>query len=592
MTSPTPSPSIPTSPSVEYTDSETASEAGDSADTPRQQPTKREWATVATNHSQSPTADMVRTRHSAQQEEIDEQIGFMEGAVVSGGVEGQPARQGAFSSADDLSARNVVTSGERGNEDARVNHQEFLMRLEAEYNQIMAAYQTYRESPLHQETLQGTRPADDPEVRLFKAQLLERIAAIPHLQVRARVQYILFDHCHPQLAHLSVVDEHGQPPKLQARPWHPYPYNESSRARETEDMENDAQLYIEDAADGFAPVADEETRYTHPSQDIDGIAEEHGFDHSVEGLLRGNLELARNDDDYPNDELEDTVRLTNTAINVLESLRTNLPTAAGPSEAAQPVNNSKVMPTFQELAIGHIKAANPSSDDAEEHCTFCTYDSDFGVWNENVLLPEDASKGYCVECKHKTMGFMTEYTDMYNMGGDYYDTIQDFEQEHQIEQTNDLEELADDPDLVETAAEYQICEPTTHNTTSNLDGQDISRFRGIMFCRGNSMRQVDVTKARICKECQVEKMAIMNHRHREFSPAIRDEHTTDKNKRCMLCTGMAEETCDGCPLNLCFLCVIKVKKDGKGWTNNAIYSFGREHIRNDAFLLRSDGGGF
>jgi hypothetical protein len=31
---------------------------------------------------------------------------------------------------------------------------------------------------------------------------------------------------------------------------------------------------------------------------------------------------------------------------------------------------------------------------------------------------------------------------------------------------------------------------------------------------------------------------------------------------------------------------------GKGWLDNLFYIYNRSHLRNDAFILRGDGGGF
>lgn len=128
-----------------------------------------------------------------------------------------------------------------------------------------------------------------------------------------------------------------------------------------------------------------------------------------------------------------------------------------------------------------------------------------------------------------------------------------------FQQSHPLEVLAKGPTFVQAAAKYQIAKPTPHNTISNLDGMDIRAYKEIRFCGGNPWTQVDVTRARICGECKDEKLKILSHRHREFKNIIRYFETTEKDKRCMLCPGMAQEMCVECPLRLCACCVAKVK---------------------------------
>jgi hypothetical protein len=151
-----------------------------------------------------------------------------------------------------------------------------------------------------------------------------------------------------------------------------------------------------------------------------------------------------------------------------------------------------------------------------------------------------------------------------------------------------------------------------HRTISLHDGRDISRFMPVDFCRGSPWRQLDVFKTRICKDCRVQKYKILTHRHLSFRP-LGDEMRRDGIKRdsrnCMVCTGLATYGCDGCPLRLCGDCQTLLGLMCKGYLNNIFYLYGRKHIRNDvslffhseekscltnfqAFLLRSDGGGF
>ncbi|QSZ29683.1 hypothetical protein DSL72_004199 [Monilinia vaccinii-corymbosi] len=64
------------------------------------------------------------------------------------------------------------------------------------------------------------------------------------------------------------------------------------------------------------------------------------------------------------------------------------------------------------------------------------------------------------------------------------------------------------------------------------------------------------------------------------------------SKFCMVCPARAVFLCDACPLTLCESCRYRLANVCKGWFNNLIYTNGVNHNRNDAFLLRSDNGGF
>ncbi|KUJ08880.1 uncharacterized protein LY89DRAFT_741710 [Mollisia scopiformis] len=135
-------------------------------------------------------------------------------------------------------------------------------------------------------------------------------------------------------------------------------------------------------------------------------------------------------------------------------------------------------------------------------------------------------------------------------------------------------------------------------TLSAIDGMDISEHTTPGFCRANPYRQVDVLKAKICGNCRYEKFKICEHRHLSWKLMIEKNparDTGDKYRRhrsCMVCPGQAMYTCAGCPLRLCPDCQTLMETQCKGWLNNLFYFYGRTHLRNDAFLLRSDGFGY
>ena len=148
---------------------------------------------------------------------------------------------------------------------------------------------------------------------------------------------------------------------------------------------------------------------------------------------------------------------------------------------------------------------------------------------------------------------------------------------------------------------------------SNFDGKDITRFQNVNFCRGSPYRQLDVYKTKICAGCKDEKFAVVKHqRHRAFyllalgdasavapvkfgfddEPSVAGGWNVKRAKACMICPAQAMYGCRGCPLRLCGDCHTNLTRMCKGILNNVFYYFERMHLRNDAFLLRSDGGGF
>ncbi|KAL5314994.1 hypothetical protein ACEPPN_017644 [Leptodophora sp. 'Broadleaf-Isolate-01'] len=139
---------------------------------------------------------------------------------------------------------------------------------------------------------------------------------------------------------------------------------------------------------------------------------------------------------------------------------------------------------------------------------------------------------------------------------------------------------------------------------------------GPTFCRGCPWRLIDFTKAKICTTCRDCKFLICTHSyHTDFNvlattPGILDgEHkghglgrvtrdgifiTDGRYSNCMICTGQATHGCNDCPLRLCGECVVRLTKMCKGKISELLnfYNQGRDHIRNDAFLLRNDNKGF
>jgi hypothetical protein len=335
---------------------------------------------------------------------------------------------------------------------------------------------------------------------------------------------------------------------------------------------------------------------------------------------------------------EEDIRRSAAASSIMNSLmderaKTEKTKAKGKASTnPQTQRNYQSQPEFQTLALGKVKMARPkdvvhlshrpsSSDSSAKGggdikvssttsgCTFCLYACDWGVSDESIRLPKEASAGWCPECGDPNTGsFFEAWTTIMESRGDQAST-----------------------DAVEKARSQPVhsTEKVPHQgqkVYSAIDGTDITKFMGPIFCKSCPWGQIDATKARICEAHRNEKFAIIkHHHHQEFRnishsmpedifpaqqargmnmndvedmvrvDAIKHDELNSKykdNKRCMMCTGTATSVCVGCPLRLCSTCKVLLRNICKGYLDNLFYHFERHHLRNDAFLLRSDGGGF
>ena len=192
-----------------------------------------------------------------------------------------------------------------------------------------------------------------------------------------------------------------------------------------------------------------------------------------------------------------------------------------------------------------------------------------------------------------------------------------------------LRELDDYPEemLPRNVPGYAEALAKAPKVVSKIDGMDITRFMGYRFCKSCAWTQINPDKTRACEDCVKEKFTIVKHgRHTKFVPlgntnvesyyekfgllglgddvdpyaaGVKEEdlawvrlHAGTGN--CSVCTNSAAAICADCPLKVCDTCEMLLRTYFKGWLDKLIYHYGseREHIRNDAFLLRSDNGGY
>ena len=302
------------------------------------------------------------------------------------------------------------------------------------------------------------------------------------------------------------------------------------------------------------------------------------------------------------------------ASSMLRDLKSSL--SKLPPQNAQPdveiIPRQPRTPAFGDLALGKLQKAKEfirpdpplfssngvvtrkMGDENKQCCSFCSYECDFGVSDERTWLSVDASQGFCKNCLQDGMGFYEEWS--------ISSQLLDVDEERLVE----LDSMCNGSVLKESWEDVakgkdqgKEKETQRRKSTSLVDGLDTTSFQGVQFCAGCPWRQVDVTKARICENCRLEKALIIRHRHRKFLPIVDMAWTEStklareanfnsgekkrelKDRNCMICPGQAMYRCEACPLRLCGDCHTFLGCFCKGWLDNLLYHYHKDHIRND-----------
>ncbi|EPE30709.1 hypothetical protein GLAREA_03676 [Glarea lozoyensis ATCC 20868] len=361
--------------------------------------------------------------------------------------------------------------------------------------------------------------------------------------------------------------------------------------------------------DEVPELEEEVSVYVPTVREIDVARRMDERERDLEVVLRGSVVSRKrglNDDDDP----QESLRLLKVAKKVFAKSVTDQPVQPPVATHRRELSGShRLTPTFQDLALGHIRVLAADQEFEIEkfgvfvaqtpNCSFCLYACNYGISNAKMCLPADASGVFCETCYASCDNFR-EATFRKPPLTDTPYIYKDFWKEHCAATGIPLKETVIEQGLKQIARTYQLSKPAPHNTTSQIDKQDIEPFHGLHFCRGNPWTQVDLKKVMICRPCVEEKLTIIKHRHTQF---IRIEVSPEKDgfgnvvwdpkqKQCMVCPGLATEKCKSCPLRLCDVCEVYLRRLGKGWLDNLFYHYNRSHLRNDAFILRGDGGGF
>lgn len=214
------------------------------------------------------------------------------------------------------------------------------------------------------------------------------------------------------------------------------------------------------------------------------------------------------------------------------SLNNNPPKSTEP-QRKQPIGK-KGRYEFRDLALSKVQLTH-------EACDFCQYECAYGLSNETLWLPQSAATGSCSNCTKSSDSFLDELMvtekrfapNLLVRGGEY--DIRPMQ-----------ESLPGSPMMVPATARPK---------RTIVNGFDVSKYQKVLFCRGCSWRQLDLTKVKICEDCRSEKSAIIHHRHEGWVSMI-SKHKSPRQACCMICTSLAVERCAGCPLRLCSGCQV------------------------------------
>lgn len=174
--------------------------------------------------------------------------------------------------------------------------------------------------------------------------------------------------------------------------------------------------------------------------------------------------------------------------------------APAPAEPREPTPE----PAFDQdiLALTKIERATE-----KKPCTFCEFGCDFGVSDDNVLLPKDVSSGYCEECNEANS--QSEFFQVWMSQPRYKQGVGK-------RGTKDMRFFAADDNA--TKGGEGSGSGAGETVLSKIDGSDITKYMKPMFC--HYWHQLDVTKARICDDCRLEKLLVISHGKRKFLPSI------------------------------------------------------------------------
>jgi hypothetical protein len=252
---------------------------------------------------------------------------------------------------------------------------------------------------------------------------------------------------------------------------------------------------------------------------------------------------------------EDT-RLTGVAAKILASISGSVNNRSAP----RPTNAQALSPIpvdFKDLAIGHLKRAKEYPGDQSNMCSFCEHEEDWGIGPCEFLLPREAFSAYCADCHRSQSHFATACSGTEPNVESIMTLDKQDELNLQVWRNPALKEAIDSTGGKEAAEMYWRAKELPQNTKCVHDGKDISRYRGILTCRGSPHGQVDVTKPQICRKCIGDKFNIIKHvKHSVFVPILDESRGLLHSRRCMVCTNpnLGIYKCAACPLRLCDGC--------------------------------------
>jgi hypothetical protein len=251
---------------------------------------------------------------------------------------------------------------------------------------------------------------------------------------------------------------------------------------------------------------------------------------------------------------EDT-RRTGVAARILASISCSVNRSAPRPMNAQA--RSPIPVDFKDLAIGHLKRTKEYPGDQSNMCSFCEHEEDWGIGLCEFLLPREAFSAHCADCHRSQSHFATACSGTEPNVESIMTLDKQDELNLQVWRNPALKEAIDSTGGKEAAEMYWRAKELPQNTKCVHDGKDISRYRGILTCRGSPHGQVDVTKPQICRKCIGDKFNIIKHaKHTAFVSILDESRGLLHSRRCMVCTNpnLGIYKCAACPLRLCDGC--------------------------------------
>ncbi|KAL3423469.1 hypothetical protein PVAG01_05216 [Phlyctema vagabunda] len=261
-------------------------------------------------------------------------------------------------------------------------------------------------------------------------------------------------------------------------------------------------------------------------------------------------------------------------IQLLETQEVN--TETGQQRPPKPMPPS---PDYRFLALGKIRKAKDNGED----CNFCNSQTNYGNSDQRLWLPQTNAYSYCGECRDEPCEG-TAWLVSTEKGHNKYHF------ENELSSVVAARVASESSFLLPSDADLGPRQPLMRYIQG--EDRDMSKYSYPQLCRSCPWSQLNITLLKMCRGCREEKMKIIKHKTHQCTVPYYQIDPLPTDRRCHVCTNMAEFGCKSCPLLVCIGCSSILENMCKNQLTMLFYVFKKTHIRNDAFILRDDGAGF